>query len=151
GQTLTGANTVSTFTATNSSSGIVRLTNTSTTLTVSGITQSGTSSGSDVSINQTGALTTGGAISTTAAASGVISLVSTGAMAIDAAVTAGGSGNLTLTANSAGTATGNFTGILINATTVKSTTGAVLVQGTGGNTGSSNYGVELFGASTIQT
>ncbi len=151
GQGLADANTVSGFNATNTTNGAISLTNTSTTLIVSGITQSGTSSGSDVSINQTGALTTGGAISTTAAANGVISLVSTGAMAIDAAVTAGGSGNLTLTANSAGTTTGNFTGILIDAVTVQSTTGAVLVQGTGGNTGSSNFGVDLFGPSTIQT
>ena len=87
-------NTIGSFHATNSTSGAVSLTNTSTTLTLTGITQSGTAAGSDVTINQTGNMSVTGAISTTAAADGNIGLTTTGGMTITAGVTAGGSGNL---------------------------------------------------------
>ena len=152
GITLTTAgNALSSFHATNSTSGAVSLTNTSTTLTVSGITQSGTAAGSDVTINQTGNLSVTGAISTTAATNGNIGLTTTGGMTFTAGVTAGGSGNVNLIANQTGATAGNFDGIDINGITVQSTTGNVLVQGTGGSGTGSNRGVQTSGAAIIRT
>ena len=153
GATLSGAglNSVGTFNATNTTSGAISLTNTSTTLTVTGIIQSGTAAGSDVTINQTGSLSLTGAISTTAAANGNIGLMTTGNMTIGAGVTAGGSGNLNLIANPTGTTVGTFDGIDINGVTVQSTTGIVLVQGSGGSGTGSNRGVQTSGAAIIRT
>ncbi len=85
GVTLNGpGNTFSSFSATNSTSGAISLTDTSTSLVVSGITQSGTTAGSNVTVNQTGALVISGAVSTTAAANGVISLTSSGPLTANA-------------------------------------------------------------------
>ncbi len=150
GITLTDpGNSLSNFTATNSTSGPISLTNISTTLAVTGITQSGTAAGSNVTISQTGALSVTGAVSTTATANGNISLTSTGGMTVTAGVTAAGSGSLTLTANSTGTTAGNFIGIDINGATVQSTTGAVQLLGKGGTTGVS--GVVIEGGGKVQT
>ncbi len=151
GTTLGNSNTVTSFHASDSTSGAISLTNTASTLTVTAITQSGTAAGSDVTIAQTGALTVSGAISTTAAANGNISLTSTGGMTVSAAVTAPGSSALSLTANAAGTAAGNFIGININGVTVQSGTGAVQLDGTGGNTGNVNYGVEIHSGGVVET
>jgi Ca2+-binding RTX toxin-like protein len=150
GQTLTGANAVGTFHATNTASGAISLTNTSTTLTVTGIAQGGTVAGSDVTINQAGNLSVTGAISTTAAASGNIGLTTTGGMTLTAGVTAGGAGNLTLTANQTGATAGSFAGILINGVTVQSATGTILVQGTAGSGGGGD-GVLVENGGKIQT
>ena len=151
GANLGGANAISSLTATNTTGGAISLTNTSTTLTVTGITQSGTAAGSDVTINQTGALSTTGAISTTATANGAITVTSSGTLLIGANVTAGGSGNLTLSGNLAGLTTGNFVGVNVNAATVQSTSGVVLLEGTGGNSGTINAGVEVQGGGIVQT
>ncbi len=153
GTMLTGAgvNAVGTWSATNTTSGAISLTNTSTTLTVSGIAQGGTVAGSDVTINQAGNLSVTGAVSTTAAANGTIGLTTTGGITLTAGVTAGGSGNLNLIANQTGATAGSFTGILINGVTVQSTTGDVLVQGTGGSGGGGGNGVTIQGGGKIQT
>ena len=45
---------------------------------------------------------------------------------------------------------GTFIGININNATVQSTTGAVTLTGTGGNTGSNNYGVEIQAGGKVQ-
>ena len=61
------------------------------------------------------------------------------------------SGGITLSANQQVTPTsGTFIGIDINNATVQSTTGAVTLTGTGGNTGSNNYGVEIQGGGKVQ-
>jgi hypothetical protein len=62
------------------------------------------------------------------------------------------SGNLTLSANQQATPTsGNFVGINVNGATVQSGTGNVLLEGTGGNSGSSQYGVEIQAGGKVQT
>ncbi len=73
GTTLGGANTVSSFNATNTASGNIVLTDTATTLTVSGISQSG---GGNVSVTNTGAITSTGAI--TANGVGQVAVTATG-------------------------------------------------------------------------
>ena len=114
-----------------------------------GITQSGTAAGSNVTVNQTGALTISGAISTTAAANGVISLTSSGPLTANAWVSAGGSGNLTLTG---GSSTGNFVRRQHQRGHRESGTGAVLLQSTGGGTtGGNNYGVVIQAGGVVET
>src|SRR5262249_58420788 len=54
GTALGGANTVSSFNATNTTGGNVSLTNTATTLAITGITQSGTAGGADGTLRQNG-------------------------------------------------------------------------------------------------
>src|SRR5262249_11061650 len=62
------------------------------------------------------------------------------------------SGNLTLSANQQATPTsGNFVGINVNGATVQSGTGNVLLQGTGGNSGGNNFGVEIQAGGKVQT
>ena len=63
GTTLGDANTVSTFNATNMTSGDVSLTNTAAPLTITGISQSG---GGNVSVTNTGGITVSGAIASAA-------------------------------------------------------------------------------------
>ncbi len=113
GTTLTMANSVTGFNATNITSGNISLTNTAAPLTITGISQSG---GGNVTVNNTGAISTSGAITT--AANGTISLTSSGTQTLGAVVTAGGSGTVTLAAN------GGTSDILVNAT-VSSTSGAI--------------------------
>ena len=59
GQTLTAANTVSGFTATNSGTGAIQLTDTAALLTVTGVTQSGSG---DLTISDSGSLSLTGAL-----------------------------------------------------------------------------------------
>src|SRR5262249_61697457 len=54
GTALGGANTVSSFNATNTTGGKVSLTDTATTLAITGITQSGTAGGADGTLRQNG-------------------------------------------------------------------------------------------------
>lgn len=61
------------------------------------------------------------------------------------------SGGITLSANQQVTPIGGtFVGININNATVQSATGAITLQGKGGNAGSSNYGVEIQAAGKVQ-
>jgi hypothetical protein len=61
------------------------------------------------------------------------------------------SGGITLSANQQKTPTsGNFIGININSATVQSATGAITLAGTGGNTKSNNYGVEIQAGGTVK-
>ena len=172
GTTLNNVNNaVSSFNATNSTSGNVSLTN-STTLTVAEISQAGSGA---VTVANTGALTVSGAVS--GSGGGAISLTASGAVNLNANVSATGSGtigvtastniaingatttvstaggNLTLSANQQTTVTtGNFVGINVNAATVQSATGKVLLQGAGGNnSGGDQYGVEIQGGGKVQT
>ena len=116
GETLNGANTVSTFNAVNAGSGNIALSNTAGPLTMTGISNTG--GGSDT-VSTTGALTTTGNITTTG--NGAISLKATGGTeTIGAAVAAGGSGAVTLAA------TGASRDILINAN-VASGSGSISV------------------------
>jgi filamentous hemagglutinin family protein len=93
GTVLNGANTVASFSATNTPNGTVELTNTATTLTVAGITQGD----AGLTIANTGNLNTTGAVTT--ASGGSIALTATGgSLTTGAAVTAGGIGTITLTA-----------------------------------------------------
>ncbi len=56
------------------------------------------------------------------------------------------SGGITLSANQQTTPTsGSFVGINVNDATIQSTTGPITLEGTGGNTGSTSYGVEIQG------
>ena len=111
GVTFNGANAVSSFNATNITSGDINLTNTAAPLTITGISQAG---GGNVIVNNTGALTTSGAIST--ASNGSITLNASGVETIGSAVTAGGSGAINLST------TGLTSDILFNAN-VGSTSG----------------------------
>jgi hypothetical protein len=96
GQTLNGANTVGTFTATNSTANAISLTNTAPTLTLTGILQS--AAGGTVTVDQTGMLDVANAVS----APGLVDLKATG-------------GDLTVFPGSGGVA-----GTGINLTTVTS-------------------------------
>ncbi len=61
-------------------------------------------------------------------------------------------GNLRLNANSAGTTTGNFQGILLNgAILITSGTGNIALTGRGGTTGSAQRGIDLRSGSVIQS
>jgi hypothetical protein len=60
------------------------------------------------------------------------------------------SGNITLQANMAGTATGNFIGINVDGATIQTTTGSIALTGTGGNNGNGNDGVEVQNGGTVQ-
>ncbi|MDB5332089.1 MAG: C-terminal target protein, partial [Phycisphaerales bacterium] len=61
------------------------------------------------------------------------------------------SGGITLSANQQITPTsGTFIGIDINNATVQSATGGVVLKGTGGNSGSTDYGVEIQGGGKVQ-
>ena len=114
GETLNGANAVSSFNATNITSGDIALTNTAAPLTITGISQTG---GGDIIVTNSGALTTSGAITT--GSNGNISLTATGGTeTLGSAVTANGSGNVTLSA------TGASSDILFNAN-VGSTSGVI--------------------------
>ncbi len=126
GITLNSANAVSNFSATDSSSTGVSLTNTATTLTVTGIIELGSGS---VSVSSTGNLTL--------AAPSIISTVS---------------GGLTLQANTGGTASGSFSGINVVGATVQSATGNVLLQGTGGNgSGGFQCGISIQIGGVVRT
>ncbi|MHC4874970.1 MAG: beta-propeller fold lactonase family protein [Planctomycetota bacterium] len=59
-------------------------------------------------------------------------------------------GSITLTANSGGATTGDFNAIDIDASTVQSSDGAILLRGTGGDT-MFDDGVQLTGGTTVQT
>ncbi len=97
----------------------------------------GTAAGDQVSID--GAVLDSGAVSLSAAS-----------IVVNANLTA--AGNVNLTANPAGTASGNFVGIDVNGATVESTGGSVMLQGTGGTgTSGSQYGVEIQGGGIIET
>lgn len=61
------------------------------------------------------------------------------------------SGGITLSANQQVTPrSGNFIGININNATVQSATGGLVLMGTGGNSGSTDYGVEIQGGGKVQ-
>ncbi|HEX4797023.1 MAG TPA: hypothetical protein VH370_24745, partial [Humisphaera sp.] len=61
------------------------------------------------------------------------------------------SGGITLSANQQLTPTsGAFIGININNATVQSTTGGAVLKGTGGNTGSNNFGVEIHAGGQVK-
>ena len=140
GTTLGNANTVTSFNATNTTSGPITLVNSAGTLTVTGISQLGTAAGSNVSVTNTGNLTKSGAISTTAAANGTISLQSTtGVLTVGAAVTAGGSGTIGLTS------TGGTNAVLVQGV-VTSTSGQITVSAAGAITES---GAGRFGTSGL--
>ena len=113
GETLNGANAVSSFNAGNTTSGDVQFTNTGT-LTITGINQTG---GGNIIVGNNGALSTNGAVST--GSNGYISLIATGGTeTFGSTVTANGSGTVTLQA------TGATSDILINGN-IGSTSGAI--------------------------
>ncbi len=61
-------------------------------------------------------------------------------------------GDVSLRANPAGTASGNFVGINVNGATVESSGGSVLLRGTGGTgTNGSQFGVEIQAGGIVQT
>jgi len=61
------------------------------------------------------------------------------------------SGGITLSANQQTSSTGgNFIGINVNNATVQSATGVITLQGTGGNSGTNNYGVEIQAGAKVQ-
>ena len=96
GQTLEGANTVTNFNATNSTSGDINFVNSASSLAVTGISQTGTGS---VILNNTGAISITGALSS----ANNVNLTATGAISED--ITGGNNGaisGLTLTTTSAG-------------------------------------------------
>ncbi|MFL5327467.1 MAG: beta strand repeat-containing protein [Gemmataceae bacterium] len=60
------------------------------------------------------------------------------------------SGAISLSANQQATATtGTFSGILLDAASISSTSGNVTLNGRGGNTSTSNYGVSMTNAATV--
>src|SRR5207237_25748 len=61
-----------------------------------------------------------------------------------------GSGDLSLLANQQVTATsGSFTGLEVTGATVGSTSGAITLQGRGGDTGGVNWGVYIHNGATV--
>ncbi|OWK44982.1 Flagellar hook-length control protein FliK [Fimbriiglobus ruber] len=142
----TSTNAVTSFNATNTTSGNISLTNTAASLTIAGITEAG---GGSVTVTNTGGITVSGAIS--AATTGAVSLTTSSGLLFNPAsslTTAGG--NITLLANSAGTATGNFIGIEVNDATIQAGgSGSVSLTGSGGLTGSDNFGVEIHSGATV--
>ncbi|MFZ9739755.1 MAG: beta strand repeat-containing protein, partial [Prochlorotrichaceae cyanobacterium] len=61
------------------------------------------------------------------------------------------SGNLSLNANTTGTSTGTFYGILVNGATITTNSGAVNLTGISGDTGSGNYGIYQINNSQVTT
>src|SRR5262249_18844912 len=86
-----------------------------------------------------------GKIDTTAGSGGNVAL--TAARNIDVNRRAGiktSSGTITLQANTAGMTAGDFNGISVTIATIESSTGAILLQGHGGNgSGTGNIGVDM--------
>jgi Domain of unknown function DUF11/Domain of unknown function (DUF4214) len=96
-----------------------------------------------------------GTIDTTAAASptGAVSLTATRNIQVNfgASITTS-AGAITLSANQQATPTsGTFDGIEINHATITSATGAILLQGKGGDTGSNNHGIVLEGGTVVSS
>ena len=119
GTVLNGANTVSSFSATNTPNGTVELTNTAATLTVNGISQGD----GGLTISNTGHLTVAGAV--TAATTGAISLAAAGAgnnVQLNSNVTSG-SGTVAVTAAN---------NVVIGNGVTVSTTGGVNLTATAG-------------------
>ena len=56
-----------------------------------------------------------------------------------------------LTANSSGTATGNFSAIDLNDLSITSGSGAINLTGIGGDTGSNNYGIVARNGALIES
>ena len=114
GTILNSANQITSFNATNTTSGNISLVN-GLSLNIAGITEVG----GNITVTNTGTLSTTGAVTT--AANGNILLLSSGTETISAAVTAGGSGTVDLSA------TGVTSDIVVNAN-VQSTTGALTLS-----------------------
>ena len=141
GETLTGLNTVGIFNATNTSSGALSFTNTSTTLTVTGISDSGGA----VAVTNTGSINATGTIS--AGAGQNLSLTATGALSESGSglAAASGAGIISLSAGSTGIGTSvtpfNVSGNNLDATTsgngneFLSAAGSVTIDSTGLNAG----------------
>jgi len=154
GTTLNAANTVTSFNATNTTSGNIALINTAPTLTITGISETG---GGNVSVTNTGDLTVSNAITTADSATGATGAISlttaSGNVIVNAAVTTGsstivGTGSPDtatsglISVSSAGGITGNASGRLITGgATVTgavpgfddhATSGAITLTATGG-------------------
>ena len=61
------------------------------------------------------------------------------------------SGDITLVANSSGTASGNFAGVELDDADVMTTSGSISLTGTGGDTGINNHGVFVDNGATVQS
>ena len=77
GQTLSGANAVGSFNATNATSGAINLVNTATTLTITGITEV---AGGGVNVQNTGAIVLGGAVNAGTAGTVKLDTLGTGTL-----------------------------------------------------------------------
>ena len=119
GQTLEGANTVTNFNATNTTSGDINLVNTASSLAVTGISQTGTGS---VILNNTGAISITGALSS----ANNVNLTATGAISED--ITNGNNGAIsavTLTTTSVGGQTLEGANTVTNFNATNSTSGDI--------------------------
>ncbi len=111
-----------------------------------------TTGAAGISITGDKTITANSTIDATAAATGTITLTADKNIKVNSGAsikTAGG--DLTLKANTAGTTGGQFIGIFVNGATVESATGSVLLDGTGGDSGVDNHGVEIGNGGIVQT
>ncbi|MFZ9739373.1 MAG: beta strand repeat-containing protein, partial [Prochlorotrichaceae cyanobacterium] len=90
-----------------------------------------------------------GANALTATGSGSITVDAARNIDLQGANLSTNTGDLTLRANTAGTATGNFTGLSLNNTQLSSTSGTIALTGQGGETGDNNNGIFVTNTSTI--
>jgi hypothetical protein len=106
-----------------------------------------------VSITGDTTITDNSTIDASAAATGGITLTATRNIAVNlGAMIQTSSGTIMLSANEQATPiAGNFIGIDVGGATITSATGAVQLQGKGGNTGSDNIGILVHSLSTISS
>jgi hypothetical protein len=112
-----------------------------------------TTGAAGVSITGDTTITANSTIDASAAATGGISLTATTNIAVNSGATIKtDGGGITMDANQGATPTsGNFNGIEANGAAITSATGAILLQGKGGDTGSNNYGIVLEGGTTVSS
>jgi len=111
--------------------------------TVSGF-NAGNAGGGDIQLTNTANPLTISSISESGG--GSITLTNTGAISVTGKVSADGAGGVNLI----GTASGNAIGIDVNGATVQTADGKLTLTGTGGNSGDTNFGIEVHNGATVQ-
>ncbi len=106
--------------------------------------------GGNFAINTSGSLVINGPIQTSGAGAVELSTSRNISMTSAGSITTVG-GDINLTANPLGTTAGNFLGIRLDDAEITSTSGAIRLDGTGGDTGVTNHGVQIINASTVSS
>jgi len=153
GTTLNASNTISTFNATNNTSGNIRLTNTAAPLTITGMAETG----GGITVSNTGSIVTSGAI-TDATAANAISLTATnGSLTLGAAVTGTTTDTMSLTVTGGGNTLAVNAAVTTGSGNINATSAGSITEtgGSFGTTGllttSSATGTTLGGANTVSS